>query len=159
MRTTLLSLCAGLALSLPAHADRLPVPAEAPPSFKAECGGCHLPFPPALLTAADWRRVMARLDEHYGDNAGLDEKTRREIEDFLQRHAASRSELAGAGAPPRLTQTAWFQRKHRKVPLSVWRDPRVKSAANCAACHTRAEAGSYRERELVVPGMTLWESD
>ncbi len=153
MRAALLLACAGLALSLPVRADRLPLPADAPPSFKAECGGCHLPFPPALLTAPDWKRVMARLDWHYGDNASLDGKTRRELEDFLVRNAATRSRLAGAGDPPRLTGSEWFRREHRKVPETLWRAAQVKSAANCAACHTRAEQGSYGEREIVLPGL------
>lgn len=153
MRAALLPLvaCAALAISLPARADRLPIPADAPSSFKAECGGCHLPFPPGLLTASDWKRVMARLDKHYGDNASLDEKTRRELEDFLVRYAATRSRMAGAGDPPRLTGSDWFRREHRKVPETLWHAAQVKSAANCAACHTRAEQGSYSEREIVLP--------
>jgi hypothetical protein len=57
--------------------------------------------------------------------------------------------MAGAGDPPRLTGRAWFRREHRKVPEAAWRDARVKSAANCAACHTRAEEGSFREREIL----------
>ncbi len=153
MKTLLIPICAAAVFALPAQADRLPVPADAPPSFAAECGGCHLPFPPALLTAPDWKRVMARLDKHYGDNASLDEKTRRGLEDFLVRHAATDRRKAGAGDPPRLTESAWFRREHREVPQAVWRDARVKSAANCSACHTRAEAGSYSEREIVVPGL------
>jgi nitrate/TMAO reductase-like tetraheme cytochrome c subunit len=152
MRTAKVSLlAAALILSMAARADRLPIPADAPASFRAECGGCHLPYPPALLTAPDWQRVMARLDRHYGDNASLDEKTRRELEAFLVRNAASRSRMAGAGDPPRLTASAWFRREHRKVPESLWRDARVRSAANCGACHSRAEAGSYRGREIALP--------
>ena len=151
MSTAKLSLlAAALILSSAARADRLPVPADAPPSFKAECGGCHLPFPPALLTAPDWKRVMARLDKHYGDNASLDEKTRREIEDFLVRHAGG-GRMAGEGDPPRLTASAWFRREHRQVPQALWRDARVKSASNCTACHSRAEQGSYRGREIALP--------
>ncbi|MBK6630999.1 MAG: diheme cytochrome c [Betaproteobacteria bacterium] len=153
MRHILIPFFSAAILALPAHADRLPVPAGAPPAFAAECGSCHLPFPPALLTAPDWKRVMASLDKHYGDNASLDEKTRRELEDFLVRHAATDRRKAGAGDPPRLTESAWFRREHREVPQAVWRDARVKSAANCAACHPRAEAGSYSEREIVVPGL------
>lgn len=141
----------GLALALPAHADRLPLPADAPPSFKAECGSCHLPFSPALLTAADWKRVMNTLERHYGDNATLDETTRREIQAFLLRNAASRSAMAASSDPPRLTSSDWFRREHRKVSEPVWRDPRVKTPANCTACHTRAEAGSFRESEIVLP--------
>ena len=108
-------------------------------------------FPPALLTAPDWKRVMARLDKHYGDNATLDERTRRELESFLVRNAAIDSRMAGDGDPPRLTTSAWFQRKHRKVSATLWSDPRVKSAANCAGCHPRAEQGSYSEREITLP--------
>jgi hypothetical protein len=139
---------------LAARADQLPIPADAPAAFKAECGSCHLAFPPALLGSGDWQRVMARLDQHYGDNASLDEPVRRQLEAFLMRHAGSARKLGNApGDPPRLTATGRFQRKHDEVASAVWKDPRVGSAANCAACHPRAEQGSYSERELTVPGM------
>jgi hypothetical protein len=152
MRTAKLSLlAAALILSSAARADRLPVPADAPPSFKAECGSCHLPYPPALLTAPDWKRVMSKLDKHYGDNASVDEKTQRELEDLLVRNASNRSRMAGEGDPPRLTGSDWFRREHRKVPQSLWRDARVNSPSNCTACHSRAEQGSYRGREIALP--------
>ncbi|MDT3736364.1 MAG: cytochrome C [Denitratisoma sp.] len=152
MRTAKLSLlAAALILSTAARADRLPIPPDAPPSFKTECGSCHLPFPPALLMAPDWKRVMSTLDKHYGDNASLDGKTRRELEDFLVRNASNRSRMAGAGDPPRLTASTWFRREHRQVPQALWRDARVNSASNCTACHSRAEQGSYRGREIALP--------
>lgn len=151
-----IALLAALALAaIPAYADRLPIPADAPPAFATECGGCHLPFPPVLLGAADWRQVMAGLGKHYGDDATLDEKTRRSIEDFLVRNAGSGRRTEGAssgGVPPRLTLTAWFRHKHDEVAPPTWKDKRVGSAANCAACHPRAEAGSFGEREIRVPG-------
>jgi hypothetical protein len=155
MKRIFLFVTATLAASS-ALADRMPVPADAPPAFKAECGSCHLAFPPALLAANDWRHVMGTLDKHYGDNAALDEKARLQIEDFLVRNAGSgrRTEGASSGGavPPRLTLTYWFVRKHDEVPGAVWKDKRVGSAANCAACHTRAEAGSFSEREIRMPG-------
>lgn len=145
------------ATSAGALADRLPVPSGAPPAFKSECGSCHLAFPPALLAADDWRRVMGGLDKHYGDNAGLDAATRRQIEDFLVSNAGTGRRVARSaiktGELPRLTLTDWFRKEHDEVPVAVWRDKRVGSAANCGACHTQAEQGSYRERELRIPGM------
>lgn len=147
----IVSFIAAATLSLPALADRLPVPADAPPAFRAECGACHFAFPPALLAADDWRRVMSGLDRHYGDNAALDEATRRTIEEFLVRHAGSGRRTRGAGVPPRLTLTRWFRHEHDEVPAAVWKDEAVGSAANCAACHTKAEAGSFREREIRMP--------
>ena len=32
------------------------------PVWKAECGSCHIAYPPALLPAASWRAVMSGLD-------------------------------------------------------------------------------------------------
>lgn len=151
-KVSLLALTTALLLPLAARADRLPLPSDAPPAYKTECGSCHLAFPPPLLTADDWRLVMKQLGKHYGDNATLDEKTRQQIDDFLQRSAGTRARLAGAGDPPRLTATAWFKRKHGELPAAVWRDKRVGSAANCVACHPGAESGGYSERDLTVPG-------
>ncbi|MBP6582856.1 MAG: hypothetical protein KA204_05220, partial [Chromatiaceae bacterium] len=102
-----------LLLPLAARADKLVIPANAPPAFEAECGACHLAFPPALLDARGWRQVMTQLDNHYGDNAGLDDKTRQAIETFLVRNAGG-DKVSGAplakGEPPRLTATPWFKR-------------------------------------------------
>ena len=53
------------------------------PKWKEECGSCHLAFPPQLLTADSWQRVMAGLDKHFGVNAAMDAKDNREILDFL----------------------------------------------------------------------------
>ncbi len=151
-----------VALPLAVQADKLAIPAGAPAAFQAECGACHLAYPPALLDAKGWRAVMTGLDHHYGDNAGLDEPTRRSIENFLVRHAGGHQVGAPAsatGEPPRLTATAWFKRKHHEVTASDWQDPQVKSPANCGACHTRAAAGSYREREIIMPNGRPWEEE
>ena len=32
------------------------------PVWKAECGSCHVAYPPQLLPAQSWRKIMARLD-------------------------------------------------------------------------------------------------
>jgi hypothetical protein len=166
---------AALCFPLVAQADKMRTPVDAPPAFQAECASCHVAFPPALLAADDWKRVMATLDKHYGDNASLDAKTGKLIEDFLVRNAGDARKVgAGGTAPagsaanigsaydrglPRLTATAWFKRKHHEVARADWTNPKVKSPANCAACHTQAAAGSYREREIVMPNGRRWEDD
>ena len=150
-----------LSLSFAAHADNLRPPADTPAAFQAECGSCHLAFPPQLMAADDWRRVMSTLDKHYGDNASLDQKTRRTIEDFLVRNAARGNKTGSAGTatrnPPRLTSTAWFKRKHHEVSRADWTHAKVMTPSNCAACHTKAAEGSYREREIVMPNGRRWE--
>jgi hypothetical protein len=143
-------------VSSAAYADRLQLPADSPPAYQAECGSCHLAFPPQLLGVNEWQQVMAKLDKHYGDNASLDEKTHRLIEDYLTRHAVNvkrymQVDTATPGELPRITASFWFKREHGKVSAATWKHAKVKSPANCTSCHTKADEGSYSEREIVMP--------
>ena len=79
----------------------------------------------------------------------LDAKTSEEISRYLAAHAGRRD--APAGAEPRITETRWFAREHDEVPAALWKGAAVKSPANCAACHTRADEGDYSERTLRLP--------
>ncbi len=134
-----------------AQADNLPLPAQTPASYKAECGNCHLPYPPALLSAGDWQRVMAGLADHFGTDASLDARQTQEIRLFLESHAGNAQRRGNAGNPPRISQTQRFVRKHREIPVRFWQDPRVKSAANCEACHKGAGSGRYGEHDIAIP--------
>lgn len=121
------------------------------PKWKAECGTCHIAYPPPLLPASSWRRIMSGLDKHFGTDAGLDARTAAEIGVFLEQNAASGKRALAAPDTLRITETAWFQREHRKVPEAIWKHPAVKTLANCVACHTAAEQGDYRERNIRMP--------
>lgn len=123
----------------------------APPlkAYQAECASCHMAYPPGLLPATSWRRLMGGLAQHYGVNAELDDDSLREISDYLQQHAAP----ARTPAPPqdRITQSAWFVRKHREFSPQDWAHAAVKSAANCAACHVGAAQGDFEEDRVRLP--------
>jgi hypothetical protein len=143
MRTLLIAALLGLA-SMPAIADKPRLPPD--PAYKAECGSCHVPYPPKLLPAQSWRALMTRLERHFGSDASLDAKAREEISRYLAANAGRRD--LPAGVEPRITETRWFRKEHDEVPAALWKSAAVKGAANCAACHTRAEDGDYSERTL-----------
>jgi hypothetical protein len=65
-------------------------PSEAPQSYRAECGDCHVAFAPDLLTANAWQRIMNGLTQHFGVDASIDAKERVEIGSFLVRNAGIR---------------------------------------------------------------------
>lgn len=109
--------------------------------WKAECASCHIAYPPRLLPADGWRRVMAGLDRHFGVDASLDAAAAAEIGAFLESHAASGKRASGAAGELRITETPWFARKHSKV----------RADADCAACHADAEQGGFRKRNLRIP--------
>ena len=120
------------------------------PAWQAECGSCHVPYPPRLLPAASWRALMDDLERHFGTDASVDPATTAAIRAFLEDNAG-RSRDAEDATTLRITQTRWFVREHREVPTRAWRSPGVRSAANCAACHRGAEAGRFGEHDVRIP--------
>ena len=125
------------------------------PAYQTECSACHVAFPPGLLPAASWQRLMAHLPRHFGTDASLDAATAKPIDAWLQAHAAdSTGSRRAAIAPPpedRITRSAWFVREHREVAPAAWTRASVKSPSNCAACHTRADQGDFSERHIRIP--------
>ncbi|MBE0615063.1 MAG: diheme cytochrome c [Burkholderiales bacterium] len=119
--------------------------------WKAECGSCHIAYQPNLLPASAWRRIMAGLDKHFGTDASLDAASSAEIGAFLERNAGSGKRAASVPASLRITDTRWFVRKHDEVPRAAWKNPQVKTAANCSACHSGAERGDFDEDAVRIP--------
>lgn len=158
LRHSLLA-AAWLALLAPGHGARADgartVPADLPAAYTQECGACHLAYPPGLLPAGSWQRLMGGLERHYGSDASLDARTQQQIGEWLQRHGGTFKRMAEEPPQDRITRSAWFERKHRKVEPAVWSLPSVKSAAQCTACHAGAERGRFDDDELRVPaGLT-----
>ncbi len=94
---------------------------------------------------------MSGLDRHFGSDASLEARDTTEIGAFLEKHASKRKHESTATPLLRITETRWFKREHREVAEGVWNNPKVKSPANCVACHIQAESGDYRERNIKVP--------
>jgi hypothetical protein len=127
------------------------------PAVQAECGACHLVFPPQFLPARSWQALMADLGDHFGEDASLPEPVRSEITNYLVAHAADapgtregRRFLRGldtASIPLRISLTPWWQRAHDEIRPAAFTSAKVKSPANCAACHLDAAKGDFSEPE------------
>lgn len=130
-------------------------------AWQQECASCHLAYAPAFLPKASWRRVMGGLDKHFGENASLDPATQADILRFLEANAADAGSsqmgrrvmqgMQAKDAPMRITETRWFVRKHDEVRRATWSRKSVGSAANCAACHQRAEQGAFDDDSVRIP--------
>ncbi|RME83879.1 MAG: hypothetical protein D6771_05205 [Zetaproteobacteria bacterium] len=50
-------------------------------TYQEACGECHFAYFPGLLPARSWKRLMEpkNLENHFGENAELDEEDRRYI--------------------------------------------------------------------------------
>ena len=113
---------------------------------KEECGACHMAFQPRFLPAASWKLIMSQLDNHFDEDATLDEKTAQHITDYLTKHAGRDRRFRRAlkkGKPPlRITELRWFVREHRHE-VSRRARKRAGTMSNCVACHRGAEKGYY----------------
>jgi len=121
------------------------------PKYKQECAACHVAFPPGMLPASSWRRLLSNLPHHFGADASLDAATVNELASWLGANAGTYKRVREAPPEDRITRSAWFVRKHDEVPSAVWKRPAVKSAANCAACHTQADQGDFNEHTVPIP--------
>jgi nitrate/TMAO reductase-like tetraheme cytochrome c subunit len=121
------------------------------PAYQQECAACHVAYPPTLMPAASWARIMGNLSKHFGTDASLDEAKGKELSGWLAAHAGTYKRVSEEPPQDRITRTAWFVRKHNEVSAAAWKLPAVKSAANCGACHTSADKGDYSERNIRIP--------
>jgi hypothetical protein len=122
-----------------------------PPAYREECGSCHLAYPPRLLQAASWQRLLDHLPQHFGTDASLDAATTKTLAAWLTAHGAVA--LRATSSPPqdRITRSAWFLHEHGDVPPAAWGRPAIRSAANCVACHPMAEQGDFDEHRVRIP--------
>ncbi len=135
-----------------AYADKSRLlPSNMPVAYAQECAACHTAYPPGMLPARSWQRVMTGLDKHFGTDASLDPAMVKQLSTWLQAHAGTYKRVAEEPPQDRITRSAWFVREHRKIEPAVWKHASVRSAANCAACHSAADQGDYGERSLQVP--------
>lgn len=121
------------------------------PLYKQECDSCHVAYPPTLMPAASWSRILGNLPKHFGTDASLDPATLKELSAWVNAHAGTYKRVREEPPQDRITRTAWFDRKHREVSGATWKLPSVKSAANCGACHTQADRGDFNERNIRTP--------
>ena len=117
-------------------------------AYRAECGSCHIAYPPALLDREAWRAILHGLDQHFGTDASVSESTRAEVGAYL---AGSSSRKHSSAPALRISATPWFRKEHADIAPETWKSPSVKSAANCEACHRQASTGDYSERNVRVP--------
>lgn len=121
------------------------------PQYQQECSSCHIAYPPGMLPAASWQRLMDNLPRHYGTDASLDDATVKQLSTWLAANAGTYKRVREQPPEDRITRSAWFERKHDEVPASTWKRPAIKSAANCAACHPKSDQGDFNEHDIRIP--------
>lgn len=123
--------------------------------YKKECGSCHIAYTPYLLPVNAWEKMMGDLENHFGDDASLDEEDRVQILSFLSKYslehfdtkfkAKSKKEDIGKIA---ISKYIFYQKAHRKIPQEVFSSKEIKSKANCQNCHKDVENGTFSKLKI-----------
>lgn len=138
------------------------------PLYTEECGSCHMAYPPGLLPARSWDKMMLDLENHFGDNAELEPDTHRLITQFLLKNSADKSEYRRSkkfsrsvnldNPPLRITDTPYFRHEHDEIPARmVSGNAKINSFSQCDACHAKAEQGRFNEHDVRIPGYGRWD--
>ena len=132
------------------------------PAYASNCADCHHAHHPSLRLAADWERIIAGLEDHFGEDATVGAKTEAEILAFLKANDASRFDTEAAvrmGSVQtkdlRITSGEYWQMRHAGIPEAVFRSPAVGSKANCNACHRDADTGRFDDAMIRIPPEAL----
>jgi len=125
------------------------LPVHVNPTWQKECSNCHIAYPPGLLPADSWRKIMTGLDKHFGADASLTPQETAEITSFLVANPSNR--WTAKTAPLRITESSWYKSKHSEIRSAIWTRAAVKSRSNCSACHANAAKGDFNERGVRIP--------
>ncbi len=139
-------------------------------TYADECGSCHYAYPPGLLPAKSWAKLLDEkaLSDHFGENASLDKDTLKTIYDYAMEYSAEKSwykrsrKIALATeegeAPLRITEVRYIKRKHHDIPEKMIKGNKdVKSLSYCNACHTKAKQGIFDNDTVSIPNYPDWK--
>ena len=138
-----------------------PIKLTIPSVYKKECAACHMAFPPNMLPAKSWKSLMSGLQDHFGEDASIDEPARKDIEEFLVKNAAEQSleeasikfirSIDKDSPPLRITDIPYWKEKHKFINPVIYQRESIKSKINCAACHKWSEYGSFEDSDIRIP--------
>lgn len=152
MRSLILATALAIATFSSAHAEDI-FPQITDPVVRAECSDCHMLYQPEMLTQVAWRKMMAGLSDHFGDDATLPADTTARVLDYYLANAADVSTFKDAkrflrrvdmnNPPLKITDTPRYLHKHERISPEVWKRKNIGFKGNCIGCHLDAAKGDY----------------
>jgi hypothetical protein len=129
-------------------------------SYTDQCGACHFAYQPGLLPSGSWEKIMAGLNDHFGETVEPDSETRKLIGAYLKENAANYSSAKesakimkslGKETPLRITDIPYIRKKHHDITSDILKRKSVGSLSNCSACHKTADRGIYKDDYVEIP--------
>ena len=129
--------------------------------YMEECGACHFAYLPSLLPRKSWNGIMQGLEDHFGENAELDEESTTQIAAYLEENALQAGKPSPlsklmrnmpAEPPLRVTELPAFVRMHELVSKQLQvKELKEGFLSPCEDCHREAADGMF-DKERLHPG-------
>ena len=100
---------------------------------------------------------MNDLENHFGDDASIDDKTNKEILAFLVKNSAETSTMEASWNFLNsinnkdiiaISKTNFWKERHKEIPKNLFKNNQIKSEANCKACHSDIEKGLIEKENI-----------
>ena len=100
---------------------------------------------------------MNDLENHFGDDASIDDKTNKEILAFLVKNSAETSTMEASWNFLNsinnkdiiaISKTDFWKERHKEIPKNLFKNNQIKSEANCKACHSDIENGLIEDENI-----------
>ena len=100
---------------------------------------------------------MSDLENHFGDDASLDFETNKNILAFLLKNSAETSTMESSFKFLQsiknqdiitLSKTTFWEKTHKEIPKEIFDNEKIKSKANCKACHSDIEKGLIEDENI-----------
>ena len=127
-------------------------------SYIDECGTCHIAYPPMLLPAKSWLKLMSEIENHFQENAELDAETSAHISEYLTQNSmdtVSDSTVSHwltsvpTDPPIRITELPAFITDHEDAYSRMGESAKEAGFFSpCRDCHKEANDGIFSKDRL-----------
>ena len=130
--------------------------------FRDECISCHTLYPPFLLPKKSWVNMMDNLENHFGDDASLDDVDKESIKEYLVKNSAENSTKESAFKILKsiknediitITKTSYWEKRHNEIDRKIFLNKKIGKRSNCKACHSKIEQGLLNDKDIKIPNV------